>query len=281
MVALRRATIVRQNEEAVDVTEKREHVDSPRIIYGDLRGKKVVITGGASGLGFAAARAFVDQGARVVIVGRDKTKLDSARKSLGELIDCVTFDLRDNDRITELITSIIRILGDVDVLVNNAGVNLKKDALHVTTQEFADIVQTNQTSVFALTREVGATMVRRRSGSIIMISSMASQYGIPKVIGYTAAKSAIEGMTRALAVEWSRYGVRVNCIAPGFIRTEMSAKALDNDPERKSRVLSRTPMARLGEPAEVASAVLFLASEQSGYVTGVVLPVDGGNAIGF
>jgi NAD(P)-dependent dehydrogenase (short-subunit alcohol dehydrogenase family) len=124
-------------------------------------------------------------------------------------------------------------------------------------------------------------MVHQRSGSIIMISSMASHYGIPGVVAYTASKAAVEGMTRALAVEWSPHGVRVNCIAPGFIATPMSARALESDPARKVRVLARTPMGMLGEPADVAHAALFLASSQARYITGAVLPVDGGNSIGF
>jgi NAD(P)-dependent dehydrogenase (short-subunit alcohol dehydrogenase family) len=110
---------------------------------------------------------------------------------------------------------------------------------------------------------------------------MASQYGIPKVIAYTASKSAIEGMTRAMAVELSPKGIRVNCIAPGFIATDMSAKALNNDPERKAKVMSRTPMGVLGHPSDIGDAALFLASENSKYITGVVLPVDGGNSVGF
>jgi NAD(P)-dependent dehydrogenase (short-subunit alcohol dehydrogenase family) len=110
---------------------------------------------------------------------------------------------------------------------------------------------------------------------------MASQYGIPKVIAYTASKSAIEGMTRAMAVELSPKGIRVNCVAPGFIATDMSAKALNNDPERKNKALSRTPMGVLGNPSDVGDAVLFLASDAARYITGVVLPVDGGNSIGF
>ncbi len=114
-----------------------------------------------------------------------------------------------------------------------------------------------------------------------MISSMASQYGIPKVIAYTAAKSAVEGMTRALAVELSPDGIRINCVAPGFIKTDMSSKALDNDLERKRKVLSRTPIGHLGDPEDVANAVLFLVSDAAKYITGVVLPVDGGNSIGF
>ena len=110
---------------------------------------------------------------------------------------------------------------------------------------------------------------------------MASQYGIPKVIAYTASKSAIEGMTRAMAVELSPLGIRVNCIAPGFIATDMSAKALDNDPERKEKAIGRTPMGYLGQPADVAEAAYFLATDSSKYITGTILPVDGGNAIGF
>jgi gluconate 5-dehydrogenase len=124
-------------------------------------------------------------------------------------------------------------------------------------------------------------MVARGTGNIIMISSMASHYGIPKVVGYAASKAAVEGMTRTLAVEWSPFGVRVNCIAPGFIATAMSSRAFEADPARKERVLARTPLGRLGEPSDVANAAVFLASGQSKYVTGIVLPVDGGNSIGF
>jgi NAD(P)-dependent dehydrogenase (short-subunit alcohol dehydrogenase family) len=123
-------------------------------------------------------------------------------------------------------------------------------------------------------------MLKKKSGVIINISSMAAQYGIPYVIAYTAAKSAIEGMTKAMAVELSPEGIRVNCVAPGFIATNMSANALDNDPERKQKVLSRTPMGKLGEPDDIAEAIRYLVSDAAKYVTGVVLPVDGGNSIG-
>jgi gluconate 5-dehydrogenase len=180
-----------------------------------------------------------------------------------------------------LAEEITRLVDGIDVLVNNAGINLKKEALAVSDQEYQEVIKTNQTAVFALTREVAKSMVVRGGGSIIMISSMASHYGIPNVIGYTASKAAVEGMTRALAVEWAPYGIRVNCVAPGFITTAMSSKALEDDPERKKRVLARTPLGKLGESADVANAALFLASAQAKYITGVVLPVDGGNSIGF
>jgi NAD(P)-dependent dehydrogenase (short-subunit alcohol dehydrogenase family) len=256
-------------------------MDQPGAQYGDLRNKTILVTGGGSGLGFAIASAFIGNSSQVIIVGRNAARLKEAGKLLGKKAHCVTFDVNEIDRLPELVEWIKGTVGEVDVLVNNAGINMKKDVLHVTNKEFQEIIQTNQTAVFALTREILRSMVARRSGSVIMISSMASRYGIPKVIGYTASKSAVEGMTRALAVECAPFGIRVNCIAPGFIKTRMSSEALESDPERKHRVLARTPMARLGDPADVAHAALFLASEQSKFVTGVVLPVDGGNSIGF
>jgi NAD(P)-dependent dehydrogenase (short-subunit alcohol dehydrogenase family) len=256
-------------------------MSKPGAQYRDLRNKTVLVTGGGSGLGFAIAKAFIDNSSQVVIVGRDAVRLKEARKLLGKKAHCLTFDVTEIDRLPELVEWVEGTVGTVDVLVNNAGINMKKDVLHVTNKDFQGIIQTNQTAVFALTREILRSMVTRRSGSVIMISSMASRYGIPKVIGYTASKSAVEGMTRALAVECAPFGIRVNCIAPGFIKTRMSSEALESDPERKHRVLARTPMGRLGEPSDVAHAALFLASDQSKFVTGVVLPVDGGNSIGF
>jgi NAD(P)-dependent dehydrogenase (short-subunit alcohol dehydrogenase family) len=124
-------------------------------------------------------------------------------------------------------------------------------------------------------------MIPAESGNIINISSMAAQYGIPKVIAYSASKTAIEGMTRAMAVELSPMGIRVNAIAPGFIYSAMTDKALNDDPERKAKVFGRTPMGRMGEPEDIAEAAFFLSGDKAKYITGVVLPVDGGNSIGF
>ncbi len=249
--------------------------------YRDLKDKVTVITGGASGIGLAIARAFSLNESKVVIVGRNRDKLDSAVSEIGSNAMGLSVDVSELQKLPEVVAKVKGEFGGIDILVNNAGINLKKDAQNVSDAEYEKIVRTNQTAVFALSREVGKTMIERGSGSIIMISSMASQYGIPKVVAYSASKSAVEGMTRALAVEWSALGVRVNCIAPGFIATEMSSKALDNDVERREKVISRTPMKRLGDPEDVANAALFLGSDQSKFITGVVLPVDGGNSIGF
>ncbi len=240
-----------------------------------------IITGGASGLGLAAAKKFVEQNIKTIIIGRNQENLAKAAGELGGLCSYKVFDLNNLSGIPQLISSIVLEYGTIDILVNNAGINLKKHFTEVTDEEFQQVIQTNLNSVFAISRETAKVMIANGRGCIINISSMAAQYGIPYVIAYTAAKTAIEGMTKAMAVELSPKGIRINCVAPGFIKTNMSAKALDNDPERKQKVLSRTPMGKLGEPEDVAEAIFFLASDAAKYITGVVLPVDGGNSIGF
>ena len=243
--------------------------------------KTAIITGGASGIGLAIARKFVANGIRSILVGRDEKKLEEACCALGDLARCVRCDITDLNRLPVLVNEIAAESGRIDILVNNAGIHLKKPFNEVSDEEYQKVILINQVAVFSLSREVARVMVTRGSGSIINISSMASQYGIPLVIAYTASKSAVEGMTRAMAVELSPLGIRVNCIAPGFIKTDMSSKAMVNDPERKKKVFGRTPLGRMGTVDEVANVAYFLASESSSFITGVVLPVDGGNAIGF
>jgi NAD(P)-dependent dehydrogenase (short-subunit alcohol dehydrogenase family) len=243
--------------------------------------KLAIVTGGGSGIGLAIAEKFVQNGIKTIIIGRDEQKLNAAKGQLGELCIPYPADLTQLSSLPQLVNAITDQYGHPDILVNNAGINMKKELPDVTDEDFQKIILTNVTAVFALSREVIKCMLEKGSGSIINISSMASQYGIPKVIAYTASKSAIEGMTRAMAVELSPKGIRVNCIAPGFIATDMSAKALNNDPERKSKVMGRTPMGKMGDPSDIGDAALFLATDASRYITGVVLPVDGGNSIGF
>ena len=246
-----------------------------------LAGKRALITGGSRGLGFAMAKQFIAYGAEIIITGRNREQMEEACKALGEKCKGLIFDLQYISQIADLVFTAKIELDSIDILINNADIHLKKDALVVSDDEYEEVIRINQQAVFALSRECAKKMVARKKGVIIMISSMASQYGIPKVIAYTAAKSAVEGMTRGLAVELSPLGIRVNCIAPGFIETDMSAKALNNDKERKQKVLSRTPMGKLGKPEDVAHAAVYLASDAASYITGVILPVDGGNTIGF
>jgi NAD(P)-dependent dehydrogenase (short-subunit alcohol dehydrogenase family) len=243
--------------------------------------KRALITGGASGLGLSIARKFVSAGMETILTGRDEKKLEQACHSLGPTAHYLVSDLSVLPEIPALVERINKAFGPIHVLVNNAGMHLKKNLLEHTDAEFLQVTGLNQASVFSISREIARTMQKNKGGSILNISSMASQYGIPKVIAYTASKSAVEGMTRAMAVELAPLGIRVNCIAPGFIRTDMSANALDKDPERKQKILSRTPLGRLGNPEEVAEPALFLVSDAASFITGVVLPVDGGNSIGF
>jgi NAD(P)-dependent dehydrogenase (short-subunit alcohol dehydrogenase family) len=243
--------------------------------------KVAIVTGGGSGLGFAIAEKFTQAGIETIIAGRDKQKLDTAKEKLGSLCHAISCDLSDLSSIPGFINSVISQFGQIDVLVNNAGINMKKEFTEVTDEDFQKIITTNLTAVFSVSREVVRYMLAKKSGCIINISSMAAQYGLPKVIAYTASKTAIDGMTRAMAVELSPKGIRVNAIAPGFIYSEMTAKALDSDPERKAKVFSRTPMGIMGQASDIGEAALFLASDAAKYITGVVLPVDGGNSIGF
>jgi len=243
--------------------------------------KIAIVTGGASGIGLAIARKLSSNDIHTILVGRDKAKLKEAVSGLGDHSGFFVCDLSNLDEIPGLVQEIIDKYGRIDILVNNAGLHLKKPATKVTDEEFQKVILINQTSAFSLTRSAVRFMIEQGKGCVLNISSMSSIYGIPYVVAYTASKSAIEGMTRALAVELSPMGIRVNCIAPGFIRTNMSSLALDNDSGRKKKVLSRTPMGRLGKPEEVANAAYFLVSDDASFITGVVLPVDGGNSIGF
>lgn len=246
-----------------------------------IKNKVAIVTGGGSGLGLAIAEKFVANGIKTIIAGRDKEKLDTAKQKLGELCHAIRCDLSDLSSIPAFVQGVIDHYGQIDILVNNAGINMKKEFTEVTDQDFQQIILTNLTSVFVMSREVVKHMLQRQAGAVINISSMAAQYGLPKVIAYSASKTAIDGMTRAMAVELSPNGIRVNAIAPGFIYSEMTAKALDSDPERKAKVFGRTPMGIMGQPTDIGEAAYFLASDAAKYITGVVLPVDGGNSIGF
>jgi NAD(P)-dependent dehydrogenase (short-subunit alcohol dehydrogenase family) len=243
--------------------------------------KLAIVTGGGSGLGYAIAEKFVQKGIQVIIAGRNKERLDNAQQKLGDLCHAISCDVTDLSSIPVFVQDVIERYGQIDILVNNAGANMKKEFTEVTDEEFQRIILTNLTSVFSMSREVTKNMLQHKSGCIINISSMAAQYGIPKVIAYSASKTAIDGMTRAMAVELSSKGIRVNAIAPGFIYSEMTAKALDDDPERKAKVFGRTPMGIMGQPADIGEAAYFLSSDAAKFITGIVLPVDGGNSIGF
>ncbi len=246
-----------------------------------LEKKLALITGGGSGIGFAIAQKMIEAGAEVVITGRREEALKEAVAQLGTQAHYVVNDVTDLANLEGLVESIETQWGAIDILVNNAGINMKKPALEVSDEEFHRIIHTNLNAVFALTRTCGKRMVARRSGSILMISSMAAYYGIDRVPAYSASKHGVEGLVKSLTMDFSPHQVRVNAIAPGFIETAMMQTAMNSDPSRMNKALDRTPMGNWGKPEDIGLAAVFLSSDAAKYITGVSLPVDGGNAIGF
>jgi gluconate 5-dehydrogenase len=257
--------------------QERRAASSPFRLDGEL----ALITGGGTGLGLGMARCMVDAGARVVLVGRREEPLREAARSLGEAA-CVyeTFDVTDLPSVPRLIADIHRKHGTLTILVNNAGIHLKKPAVETSEEEFIGVLNTHLLGAHAMTRAVAPAMIEARRGSILFISSMAALFGIPRVIAYAAAKSAYLGVVRCLATEFSPHNVRVNAIAPGWINSQM-IRHLDSDPERRDKILNRTPMHKFGEPEDIGLAAVYLSSPAASFITGAILPVDGGVSIGF
>ncbi len=260
-------------------TEESKHISHSTAFA--LNGKLCLITGGGSGIGFDIAKCMVFSGAKVIITGRREAPLKEAVAELGENAHYFVNDVTDLSSLEGLVNDIETTHGPIDILVNNAGVNMKRPALEVSDEDFNRIIQTNLSAVFALTRGCAARMLARKSGSIIMISSMAAYYGIDRVVAYAASKSGVEGMVKVLASEFSPHNVRINAIAPGFIETSMMKTAMGSDPDRMNRALNRTPIGKFGKPSDIGWAAVFLASDAARYITGISLPVDGGNSIGF
>jgi NAD(P)-dependent dehydrogenase (short-subunit alcohol dehydrogenase family) len=246
-----------------------------------LDGEVALITGGGSGLGLGMARALHAAGGKVVLVGRRAELVQAAAEELGEGAYWEAADVTAFDTLPALVERIVAKTGKVSILVNNAGINFKKPAIDTEVAEFSTMLDTHVLAAHALTRAVLPGMLAAGHGSILFTASMTSMLGMPGVIAYSAAKSAYVGMVRALSVEVAGQGVRVNAIAPGWIESPMLRKALDNDPARSDRILQRTPMGRFGEAEDIGWAAVYLCSPAAKFVTGVLLPIDGGASQGF
>jgi NAD(P)-dependent dehydrogenase (short-subunit alcohol dehydrogenase family) len=247
-----------------------------------LDNETALITGGGTGIGLGVARCMVKAGAAVVLVGRRESELSKACAELGASASFVVQDITRFEEAPALVQRAEQSAGTaISILVNNAGTHLKKLAVDTTPEEFQAMFNTHVLAAHALASAVSPGMVARGRGSILFMSSMAAFMGVPMVMAYAAAKSAYFGMVSTLSAELSAKGVRVNAIAPGWIFSEMSRKALDNDPERKNKVMSRIQMGRMGSPEDIGWAAVYLCSPAAAYVTGVTLPVDGGAAVGF
>jgi gluconate 5-dehydrogenase len=246
-----------------------------------LDGELALVTGGGTGIGLAIARCFVASGARVVLVGRHEDTLRRACEGLGAMATFRVHDVTERRTADTLIDGIEREVGPLSILVNNAGTHLKKSALETTAEEFDAVLQTHVIGAHNLTRASLPGMIDRRHGNVLFIASMASFLGIPLVMAYSAAKTAYLGMVRTLAAETSSLGVRVNAVAPGWIDTPMLERTVQHDEARRKNILGRTPMHHFGAPDDVGWAATYLCSKAAKFVTGVILPVDGGASIGF
>lgn len=242
----------------------------------DLTGKCALVTGASGGIGGAIARALHGQGATVGLTGRNEEALSALAAALGERAYVLVADLGDAEAAAKLVGDATEIMGGLDILVNNAGLTRDGLIMRMKDEDWQTVLDVNLTAAFRLSRAVLRGMMKARWGRIINITSVVGQTGNPGQANYVASKAGITGLTKALGVEVATRGITVNCVAPGFIDTVMTEDLTD---DQKERIMEKIPTARLGSPEDVAAGVVFLASEEAGYITGQTVHVNGGMAM--
>jgi NAD(P)-dependent dehydrogenase (short-subunit alcohol dehydrogenase family) len=243
----------------------------------DLTGKTAVVAGGTSGIGRTLALGLADAGADVVVVGRREGAVHDAAAAIearGRRTLRLTADVADRHSLERVCDGCLHTFGSVDILVAAAGISARVDTLAMDDADWQRIIDTNLTGTFNTCRVFGARMVERKAGRIITVASLSSFLGFNQVAAYTASKSGVAGLTRALAVEWAPHNVTVNGIAPGIFITDLNRQIVGS--ERGQELLMRTPMRRFGELEELIGAAVFLASDAARFVTGQLIAVDGG-----
>ena len=246
---------------------------SSKITFG-LADRVCIVTGGARGIGEACVRRFAREGARVVIADIDDAHGAALASELGGLY--VHCDVGDKAQVDALVAQTMAAHDRIDVLVNNAGIFRAADFLDVTEADFDAVLRINLKGSFLAGQAVAREMAKVGLGSIINMSSVNAVLAIPTIASYNVSKGGINQLTRVMALALADKGIRVNAVAPGTIATELAAKAVLTSEEAKARILSRTPMKRLGAPSEIADTVAYLASDAASYITGEIVVVDGG-----
>ncbi|MDI1346015.1 MAG: 3-oxoacyl-ACP reductase FabG [Pseudolabrys sp.] len=242
----------------------------------DLSGKTALITGASGSIGGGIARAFHQQGATVALSGTRREQLDQLAGELGDRVHVLPCDLSDMAAVEKLVPDAEAAMGKVDILVANAGMNRDNLFVQLKDEDWDRVIAVNLTATFRLSRAAVSVMMRRRWGRIIAISSIVGFTGNPGQGNYTAAKAGLVGMMKSVAAEYAKRNVTANCIAPGVIASAMIDKL--NDKQREG-IMDKVPSRKLGQPADVAAAAVYLASDEAGYVTGQTIHVNGGMAM--
>ena len=240
-----------------------------------LKDKTAIITGGGTGIGLATARAFCQEGAKVILFGRRKEKLEKAVENLSGSAIIVQGDMTNNNDLDKLINETLHNFKKIDILVNNAGLFNGSPLHEISDSQWDEIMDINIRSVFQLTRRVLPAMLSQKYGSIIHISSILGLIAVPQVAAYNVSKGALNQFSRSIAVEYGSSGIRSNSICPGLIATDMTADLM-KDADLMKEWSKEYPIGRFGKPEDVANACLYLASDESSFITGITLPVDGG-----
>jgi NAD(P)-dependent dehydrogenase (short-subunit alcohol dehydrogenase family) len=244
----------------------------------DLQGKTALVTGGSKGIGFGMASALIRAGAKLAIAGRIETDGVKAVRQLGEHGGEVHFfqaDVTEKTQVDRMVREVTERFGQIDILINNAGMNIRKPLLEVEEDDWDAVISTNLKGVFLVGQSAAKQMVRQKSGSIVNISSILGDVAMPNQTSYSASKGGVNQLTKVWAAELASFNIKVNAIAPAYIRTPMTEKWLD-DPVRYKEIVNSTLMGRVGDISELDGPVLFLASSASSYMTGHILYVDGG-----
>jgi len=247
--------------------------------FGRLQGKVAIVTGSSRGIGKAIALGYAREGAMVVLTGRDQSTLETVAEEVvqvGTKALPVRVDVTQPEDVEEMVERTLAVFGRVDILVNNAGIPLVAPSEGLDLNEWRKVIDTNLTGVFLCSQAVARPMLRQGSGCIINIGSLTSFVGFPKRLAYASTKTAVLGVTRVLAVEWARQGIRVNAIAPGWIRTDLMQSLIARGVLDPDKLIARTPMGRLGEVDDIVGPAIFLASDEAAFITGQTLVVDGG-----